>query len=153
LSALLPDGLQRLSGLRAVPERHRSLGAAIDWSYDLLTDGEQRLMRSLAIFPGEFSLASIYTLGMLGNIDADTVVRDLASLVGKSLVVADTHAVEPAYRLLDTTRAYALEKLAESAERNGICRHLAGETRGKTEPGRFNAGGGTSHRPYGMAAE
>jgi predicted ATPase len=76
----------------------------------------------LALFRGDFSLASACALGAVGDSDASLVLCDLAGLVAKSLVIADTHATETSYRLLATTRHYALERLAECQEDGDLCR-------------------------------
>ena len=103
------------SGRRTALPRHRTLRATLDWSYELLSDAE-RVCCSLAIFAAAFSLeaASAVTRQRRG---ARGVIPDgIANLVAKSLVTADTAGAAVHFRLLDTTRAYALEKLTESGE-------------------------------------
>ena len=106
----LDDRFRFLTGGRrtALP-RHQTLRAALDWSYELLPEAEQRLLRSLTIFAGDFSLdAAIAVAGACSPAD---VVENLANLVAKSLVIADLNEDVVQYRLLSTTRLYALEKL------------------------------------------
>src|SRR5262249_11311239 len=75
-----------LRGHQSAPERQQTLLAAVAWSYDLLDGGEQRLLRTAAAFSGGFELA---TIAAVDEADAVEVLRQLDSLVGKSLVVAD----------------------------------------------------------------
>lgn len=110
----LTDRLRLLEGRRAGPARHRTLTATIDWSYDLLSGREQATMRRLSIFAGPFTLVSARAVSGA----ADDVVEDIANLVAKSLVAAEVRGREVDYRLLDTTRAYALNKLDENGETN-----------------------------------
>jgi predicted ATPase len=116
LLAQLNDRFRLLSGHRAGPERHRTLTATIDWSYELLSDIERTVMRRLSTFAGAFSLDSACAIATDDRIDRMRVVVDLANLVSKSLVAAEAGEVEVEYRLLDTTRSYALDKLAQSDE-------------------------------------
>jgi predicted ATPase/DNA-binding CsgD family transcriptional regulator len=93
--------------------RHRTMTAAIEWSYALLEPPEQRLLRHLAVFPARFDLAAADSLRpLLGDIEIDRV---LAELVDKSLVVRE--ADSSSYRVLETIRAFALERLDERGER------------------------------------
>ncbi|MBP1852904.1 ATP-binding protein [Rhizobium halophytocola] len=111
------DGHFRLlEGHRGVIERHRTLTATIDWSYALLSETERAVMRRLATFAGVFSLESACAVAADTYLDHSRVVMDLARLVAKSIVSAEAHGNELRYRMLDTTRAYALKKLAASDE-------------------------------------
>ncbi|MDH6265407.1 putative ATPase/DNA-binding winged helix-turn-helix (wHTH) protein [Rhizobium sp. SG_E_25_P2] len=121
----LDDRFRLLQGRRAGPERHRTLAAMIDWSYELLSDSEQTTMRRLSIFAGSFSLAAACAVAADETIDPRHVVDDLASLVSKSLVAVDALDVEIDYRMLDTTRAYAFAKLSASRELESIRRRQA----------------------------
>jgi predicted ATPase/DNA-binding winged helix-turn-helix (wHTH) protein len=123
IAALLDDRFKFLTkGRRTAFPRHRTLRATLDWSYDLLSQEEARTLRHLGIFAGEFLLDA--AVAVTGD-DADADVTDhLANLVAKSLVVADIRGDLPYYRLLETTRAYALEKLRASGEyRSAACCH------------------------------
>lgn len=113
LSTLLDDRFRLLNlGRRSASPRHRSLAAALDWSHELLLEGERTVLRRLSVFAGTFTLASAEALAG-GDCD---VVSALEGLVAKSLVSADVGGPVVRYRLLDTMRAYAARKLAESGE-------------------------------------
>lgn len=116
-AARLNDRLRLLwEGRRTAIPRHQTLGATLDWSYDLLLDVERMVLRRLAVFVGIFTLEAARSVAAGAGIDQDQVVSALAGLVNKSLVSADTSDVATRYRLLDTTRAYALGKLVESGD-------------------------------------
>src|SRR5215475_7336264 len=103
-------------GNRTAPARQRTLRAAIDWSYDLLTEREQVLLRRLSVFAG-WSLDMAEQLCCGDDLPAADVLGLLASLADKSLVVADTQAhPQTRYRMLDTIRDYAASRLAEAGE-------------------------------------
>lgn len=98
-------------------QRHRTLRAAIDWSYDLLATSEQCLLQRLTVFPAGFSLSAAEAACAWGVIRQPDVLDLLASLVSKSLVVAETlRGGEARYHLLETIRQYAQEKLTASGE-------------------------------------
>ncbi|KQY13613.1 transcriptional regulator [Rhizobium sp. Root73] len=112
----LDDRFRLLQGHRAGPERHRTLAAALDWSYELLTEGERTILCRLSIFAGTFSLVAACAVAADDTIDGGQVVDDLGNLVSKSLVNVEALDVDVNYRMLDTTRAYAYAKLAASGE-------------------------------------
>lgn len=112
----LDDRFRLLQGHRGGIERHRTLTATIDWSYDLLSENERTIMRRLAIFAGVFSLDSACIVAADARIDRALVIDGIASLVAKSLLTAEVRDLEVEYRMLDTTRTYALEKLAANNE-------------------------------------
>ncbi len=98
-------------------ERHRTLRATIDWSYDLLSPAEQHLLQRLSAFASGFTLTMAESACAWGDIQRAEVLDLLASLVGKSLVAAETlQGSEARYRLLETIRQYAQEKLKASGE-------------------------------------
>jgi predicted ATPase/class 3 adenylate cyclase len=101
-------------GHRGGVERHQTLRAAIDWSYELLSEAEQRLLAALSVFAGGFSLEAAEAVATAGGVDADQVFELLAALVARSLVVADTEGIEARYGLLETIRQYAQEHLDHS---------------------------------------
>jgi predicted ATPase len=99
--------------------------AVVDWSYGLLSQGEQRFFRALGMFAGGFTAEAAAAVAMdAATTGADAIDR-LADLVAKSLVVADVSGTEPRFRLLDTTRAFVLEKLDTSGEREVIAHRHA----------------------------
>ncbi|MGQ0465277.1 MAG: AfsR/SARP family transcriptional regulator [Sporichthyaceae bacterium] len=116
LAHRLDDRLRLLtSGPRSAPARHQTLRAALDWSFDLLTEPEQRLLRRLSVFPQHFDLdAATAVVGE--NADSIDVLDLLARLIDKSLVVAEGMAETARYRLLETVRQYAAEKLGAAGE-------------------------------------
>src|SRR6266481_3512373 len=107
--------LLRLSHRTAVP-RHRTLKATLDWSYNLLSDAERIVFRRIAPFVGHFTLEGArYVAGEQSSVDAE-IFDAIAGLVEKSLIVTRLDDGQQRYRLLDTTRAYALGKLEEHDE-------------------------------------
>jgi predicted ATPase len=105
---------------RTVVPRQQTLTATLDWSYNLLSDGEKIVLRRIASFVGDFTLEGVqYVAGELGT-GAGDIFDAIAGLVEKSLVATRIDSTQGTYRLLDTTRAYALEKLEEHAEANVV---------------------------------
>lgn len=104
-------------GSRTGPARHRSLQSALDWSHDLLSDGERRLFRRLSVFAGSFSLESIEAICSGDDLEVAAIAGLLGSLVDKSLVSATGAGRDRIrFRLLDTLRQYGIERLAECGE-------------------------------------
>jgi predicted ATPase/class 3 adenylate cyclase/DNA-binding CsgD family transcriptional regulator len=97
------------------PERQLTLRHAVEWSYDLLTDDERSLLRTASVFGGGFDLLSICAVE--GDADEIDVLGHLDSLVRKSLVVADHSATTTRYRLYETIRQFAEDRLADAGER------------------------------------
>jgi predicted ATPase/class 3 adenylate cyclase/DNA-binding CsgD family transcriptional regulator len=123
----LADRFRLLQRTTPAPERHLTLGHAVEWSYDLLTDDEQHLLRLASVFAGGFDLAGLYAVT-----DADDeveVLRHLDSLVRKSLVAADHSATRTRYRLFETIRQFAEDRLARAggleSSRDRHARHFA----------------------------
>lgn len=107
-------------GSRTALPRQKTLSALIDWSYNLLFPEEQTLFNRVAIFAGGFTLDAA-ALVCAGECSDELNALDLiASLTDKSLVVADTGRDRERYRLLESTREYALKRLTESGERDSI---------------------------------
>lgn len=122
----LGDALSVLSGgSRTVLPRHRTLRGAIDWSYALLTDREQLLLRRLAVFAGPFTLEAAEAVCAMDPISADEVLDGVAALVDKSMVVLEPGGTEARYRLLETIRQYAAELLRDSGELDSLRKALA----------------------------
>ena len=103
-------------GYHEGPERHRTLTAAVNASYALLSPSEQAIMRRLSTFTGAFSLESACVIGGAVDIDRATVVEDITRLVAKSLLSAEPREGEMQYRQAHVTRAFAIEKLVEHGE-------------------------------------
>jgi predicted ATPase len=103
------------AGARAVLRRHQTLRATLEWSHGLLTAEEQRVFRRLGVFAGSFTLEAAQHVARDAQIDGWAALDHLGALVDKSLVLAEGDPV-PRYRLLETTRAYALERLGEASE-------------------------------------
>jgi len=113
-------------GPRGAVRRQRTLAGSIDWSYMLLDETDRVVFRRLGVFAGPFGLAAARALGPGGTVTADDVLPALGRLVDKSLVVAEDHAGESRYRLLETIRAYAAARLVEAGEDADLReRHLA----------------------------
>jgi len=104
-----------VSGARAAPERHRALSTALSWSYELLSPEERRVLDLLGVFVGGFSLRAAQELIADERIDAWTALDHLSTLVESSLVIVDP-GEPPRYRLLETTRAFALGRLTAAGE-------------------------------------
>ncbi len=111
-------------GSRLAVPRHQTMQALIDWSYDLLTPQEQQFFCKLAIFAGGWSLEAAEVICSDETLDARDVVSLNSSLVDKSLVVADLYE-HSRYRFLESTRAFSLEKLEQSGERDALERRRA----------------------------
>src|SRR3984893_1864295 len=126
LAARLDDCFHLLTGGRrtALP-RHQTLRATLDWSYQLLPEPERVVLRRLAIFAGSFTLQAASTIVAIGEIAGSDIVDCAANLVAKSLLAADLGGATGWYRLLETTRAYALEKLTQSGEFEQVARRHA----------------------------
>ena len=107
-------------GDRDAIERHQTLRATIDWSYDLLTEPEHRLLDRLAVFAGGCALEAAEAVCAGDPIDADDVFELLANLVARSLVVADDSGQDTRYRLLETIRQYGEERLAEHQDTDAL---------------------------------
>ena len=101
---------------RAVPERQRTLTAALDWSYHALTPAEQTLLRRLSAFAGSFSLPAVEEVCDQAPLETDDVLDLVASLVTQSLVQVVERDDGTRYRLLEIVRQYAAERLQESGE-------------------------------------
>ena len=114
-------------GSRTALPRQQTLRAALEWSHALLTDDERIVFRRLGVFTGGFSLPLAQAVASDNRIDAWAVLELLSHLVDKSLVATDLRdtAAEPRYRLLESTRAYALEQLAAAGETQPLLRRHA----------------------------
>ncbi|HET8680139.1 MAG TPA: NB-ARC domain-containing protein, partial [bacterium] len=118
IAARLEDRFRLLTGgTRTGLPHHQTLRAAMDWSYDLLPEGERALFRRLAVFAGSFSLEAAERVCADDGIAEAAVLDLLTHLVDKSLVLTeDSAAGEVRYQQLETVRQYALNRLVESGE-------------------------------------
>jgi predicted ATPase/class 3 adenylate cyclase len=126
IAARLDDRFRILAGgRRARQPRHRTLRAMVDWSHELLSPEEQVLFRRLGVFAGDLGLDGASAVASGGQLDRDAILDCLDALVRQSLVVADLDGSETWYRLLETMRQYALERLAEAGESERTARRHA----------------------------
>ena len=126
IAARLDDRFRLLtSGNRTALPRHQTLHATLDWSCDLLSELERVVLRRLAVFCRYFALEAASAVAASGDVSAGDVEHALAGLVIRSLVCANVSSAVPYYRLLETTRAYALERLRESGEFGALARRHA----------------------------
>ena len=117
VSSRLNDRFRLLkSGRRTAAPRHQALSAAIDWSYDLLSEFERTILRRLAVFISPFTMEAASAVSAAGEVEPADVPDGVSLLVNKSLLSTDLGNSIATYRLLDTTRAYALEKLISNGE-------------------------------------
>ena len=124
LAERLDDRFALLTGgSRIALPRHQTLRAVVDWSWNLLSDQERTLARRLAVFPAEATLAAAERVCADGRgLAAGAMLPTLAGLVGKSILArtGPDDDGEPRYRMLDTVRAYGLQRLAEAGEEGEI---------------------------------
>lgn len=104
------------------PERHQTLRRTIDWSHDLLSPAEQALLRRLAVFPGGCDLMAAESVGVGDPVGAEDLLDVLGALVDHSLLVseADVALAPTRFRMLETVREYALERLEGSGEADAV---------------------------------
>ncbi|MCM2461011.1 helix-turn-helix transcriptional regulator [Pseudomonas sp. CG7] len=112
----LQDSVALLHNDTGAAPRQQTLRATLDWSFALLTACEQTCLRRLAVFMGSFNLASAAAVIVGQHVAPEQVLVSISQLVAKSLLNVEIGDEEVRYRLLDTTRRYALEKLAEAGE-------------------------------------
>jgi predicted ATPase/DNA-binding winged helix-turn-helix (wHTH) protein len=121
---MLDDSLCLLKfGPQSAPLRQRSLLATLDWSYSLLSDSEAALLRAVCVFAGVFSVDGA---AAVSESDAADVLDTLTQLAAKSLLAVDTNADTVAFRLLETTRTYCVERLRISGEDQAVRGRHAG---------------------------
>jgi predicted ATPase/DNA-binding winged helix-turn-helix (wHTH) protein len=117
-AALLDQRLTLLwLGSRTAPPRQKTLQATLDWSYGLLTAPERVVLRRLAVFVGHFTMDAVLAVVTGGTVDQAHVFSAIDSLVAKSMVATHPVGAMMRYRLLDTTRAYALDIAFDESER------------------------------------
>ena len=117
IAARLDDRFRLLTGgSRAAAARHQTLRATIDWSYDLLTVPERAVLRRLSVFAGGATLEAAESVCAGDPVDPIEILDVLGRLVEKSLVFTDPTATEARFRLLETVREYARDRLVEADE-------------------------------------
>ncbi|OPE46167.1 LuxR family transcriptional regulator, partial [Mycobacterium intermedium] len=107
-------------GARTAVRRQQTLRASVDWSHALLTEPERVLFRRLAVFAGGFDFDAAQAVGAADDAESYQLLDQLGLLVDKSLVVTDDSGTEMRYRMLETVRQYAQEKLGESGEADEV---------------------------------
>ncbi|MBS0410269.1 MAG: winged helix-turn-helix domain-containing protein [Proteobacteria bacterium] len=105
------------AGRRTALPRHQTLRATLDWSYDLLTEGERATLRRIALFAGAFSIEAAGFVAADEALPPAEAFEAVMALAEKSLLVIDAGGETVRFRLLETTRAYALERLSDPVER------------------------------------
>jgi predicted ATPase len=126
LAARLDDRFKLLTGgSRNALARHLTLRATLDWSYELLPATERVVLRRLSVFAGNFTLEAACAVAPGGDIAGSDVFDYVANLLAKSLITADAGRPVMQYRLLETTRAYAVEKLRDHGEFDEFARRHA----------------------------
>jgi predicted ATPase/class 3 adenylate cyclase len=117
IAARLDDRFRLLTGgSRTALPRHRTLRAAMDWSFDLLTEAEQAILPRLSVFAGSFSLEAAEAVTSGGAVEEADVIDLLGRLIDRSLLVAEEGDREARFRMLETIRDYAQERLAETGD-------------------------------------
>ncbi|HLW48657.1 MAG TPA: tetratricopeptide repeat protein [bacterium] len=126
IAARLDERFQILSGGgRTVSPRQQTLRGALDWSYDLLSPHERRLLSRLSVFAGGWTLEDAEAVCAGDGLEARDILDLLGQLVFKSLVLVDAQEADFRYRLLDTVREYSAEKLQQSGDAADLrMRHL-----------------------------
>nr|WP_231584550.1 LuxR family transcriptional regulator [Mycobacterium haemophilum] len=108
------------SGARTTVPRQQTLRASMDWSHALLTETQRTLFRRLATFPGTFDLTAAEAVAGYGDLKPHQVLDQLTLLVNKSLVVVEGSRGRTRYRLLESVRQYAAERLTESSDATAV---------------------------------
>jgi predicted ATPase len=111
-------------GRRTSPSRHQTLNATLDWSYSLLSETERAVLRRLSAFSSSFTFGAAQNVGR-GDLGEGQFFEAINGLLAKSLVSTEASGPVARYRLLDTTRAYAKQKLEEAGEREDTRRRHA----------------------------
>jgi predicted ATPase/DNA-binding winged helix-turn-helix (wHTH) protein len=133
IAALLNKSITVLwHGRRTAVPRHQTMSAALEWSYNLLTDVERAVLRRLSVFVGVFSLEAARFVAGQGDAEDAEVVEAVANLVAKSLLTGEAGKAMR-YRMLDSTRVYALKKLIECGETFAVASRHASHYRSVLE--------------------
>lgn len=124
VAARLDDRLDLLSGgMRSALPRHQTLRATFDWSYALLDADSRTLFRCLAFFAGSFTFEAVCAVAAEPNIPVATTIASLEELAAKSLLTVQFRGAIALYRLTESTRAYAMEKLRNEGEVKRVARN------------------------------
>ncbi len=105
-------------GSRTALPRQQTMRALIEWSYELLSEPERSLLRRASVFAGGWTLGAAMDVCADDSLEAFEILDQLTSLVDKSLVVAESECAEPRYRMMESTRQFALERLGDCGERD-----------------------------------
>jgi predicted ATPase/class 3 adenylate cyclase len=112
-------------GARTALARHQTLRAAIDWSFDLLDEAEQRVLMRVSVFAGGFTLDAATAVCEPSSVDTIGILDQLDGLVRRSMIITDEDATRTRYRTLETIRQYAAERLEGSGDTTDTSRaHL-----------------------------
>ncbi|WP_247989761.1 winged helix-turn-helix domain-containing protein [Bradyrhizobium sp. 186] len=142
-AALLDSRLQlEWRGRRTAPPRQQTLGATLDWSFGLIGEGERSALQRLAVFAGPFTLQGAIAIAADEGAPIDGVVDALEQLVAKSLISSRPDGTSRRYRLLDATRAYAMQRLSAGGEVQATARRHAKYVQHVLEAGMTEQGGG-----------
>jgi predicted ATPase/class 3 adenylate cyclase len=126
IAARLDERFRLLTGgSRTAVARHQTLQAAVDWSYELLSDVERAILDRLGVFAGGFTLDAAEAVVGDDDLDPLDVLDGITQLVDKSLVVAEREHHDTRYRLLETIRTYALERLDDDGATDTMRRRHA----------------------------
>lgn len=128
-------------GRRTAPPRQQTLGATLDWSFGLIGEAERIVLQRLAVFAGPFTLQDAIAIAAAESQPVERVVDALEQLVAKSLVSTRPEGASRRYRLLDATRAYALQKLVEAGEAQAVAGRHAGYVQRALETSMAEAAG------------
>jgi predicted ATPase/DNA-binding winged helix-turn-helix (wHTH) protein len=126
IASLLGSELSlHLPGRRTAIPRQRTLSATIEWSYNLLSEAQRRVLRRLSVFVGTFSIDAAQLVAQAGDTSVHDIVEAIAALVSKSLMTANVTDTGLRYRLLDTTRTYLLPLLSLAGEADDVAHRHA----------------------------
>ncbi|MEG3086904.1 ATP-binding protein [Sphingomonas sp. PB4P5] len=126
VAAALHDRFALLNkGLRTATPRHRTLSAAFDWSYDMLSPETQGAFRRLSVFKGGFTQEAAHAVAADGAKSETETARLIGALIATSLVTAEVTGASPSYRLLESARAYGSERLRDEGEQEEVARRHA----------------------------
>jgi predicted ATPase/class 3 adenylate cyclase len=120
VAARLSDRFRLLTGGRRGVQRQQTLQAVLDWSHDLLSEPERTLLRRLAVFAGGWRLDDAQAVCAGPDLDAATIIDLLGALVSRSLVDAEDRGDHTRYRLLETVRLYAQDRLLAAGEADAV---------------------------------